>query len=153
MRALWSLGLYSFSVSLCLGIFGTLTTFFYPDLSFKVLFVFPRLHWCVDYCHSLLLKGRVCNRWTLWNWLTVAVSAGWSSWQCCWLWNEEDTYRFIKRPLFHQLGEVGITQRKSELPASLLPSELLFCFLLELVFFMVYTSQRRSDSPLPPFRH
>lgn len=68
------------SEALCLGIFDTilylLLFFLNPDLSFKTPFVSTHLHWCVDYCHSLVLKGRVCNRWTLWSRPTVAASAG-----------------------------------------------------------------------------
>lgn len=148
--------IFLFSVSLSWDIWHhpPLTTFFYPDVSFKALFVSPRLHWCVDYCHSLLLKGRVCNRWSPWSRPTVAASAGWASWQCCWPWNEEDTFRLVKR-LFFFLTDTSWVKWASlrGRASSLLASELIFCFLLELVFFMVYTSQRRSDSPLPPFRH
>lgn len=141
-----------FSVSL--SVLGNLAPSYAYDLMLicplKPFFVSPRPHWCVDHCHSLLLKGRVCNRWSFRSRPTVAASAGCFSWQCCWLWNEEDTLRLVKRLLlfffldWHQLGEASITQRKSELPVS----SLNYYFVSE-----VYTSRRRSDSPLPPFHH
>lgn len=167
MKRKWSEGLvilrfiFLFSVSLSWDIWDhpPLTTFFYPDVSFKALFVSPRLHWCADYCHSLLLKGRVCNRWSLWSRPTVAASAGWASWQCCWPWNEEDTFRLVKRRLlfffffdWHQLGEMGITQRKSELPSCfwiniLFPSRISIFYGLHLP-----TEIRLPFAPIPPLK-
>lgn len=145
---------------------GYLTPSYTYDLllSFKALFVSPRPHWCVNYSHSLLLRGRVCNRWTLWSRPTVAAWAGRSSRQCCWLWNEEDKktpFRLVKKKkslffFFFWLTPAGWSWASLRWrPSSLLPSEILFFFPSRIsIFYGLHLPAeiRLPFAPIPPLK-